>query len=220
MTSPSNSIFAKLIKAQACFANISKDKEAAAFGSGKEKKMYAYADISSVLQLVRPILNANGLAVIQRTKTEVDAVSVETILYDEEGNSLESGAFRVPTKDLIQRGPQAFGSAVTYARRYSLVSFLGLSYGDNDDDGNLATKPYWEAASKQKTKPAPKPAPPPKPDPAHAKQVADLKAAMDGADTLEALASIANTISQASLDEGSAATLRAYYKKRHAELNK
>jgi hypothetical protein len=34
---------------------------------------------------------------------------------------------------------QAFGSAVTYARRYSLVSFLGLAYGDKDDDGAEAS---------------------------------------------------------------------------------
>jgi hypothetical protein len=158
-------IFTRLVKAQADFKNIRKDNKATAFGNGRG---YSYATISDVLEVVRPILNAHGLAVMQRTATEAERVGVETIIYSNEGESLASGMFFVPTTGLTQKGAQAYGSALSYARRYSVTSFLGLAYGDEDDDARKASEDFYEKKpSTQKRKPQPTPsAPEPAAEPA------------------------------------------------------
>lgn len=147
-------IFAKFLAAQREFPQVKKAFKAQAFKGGGN---YNYADINSILELVRPILNKHGLAVFQVTSTEGDSVGVETILRDEEGNSLNSGVLLVPTAGLMQKGVQAFGSAMTYARRYSLVTFLGIAYGDRDDDGAAASADAYREAERP-AKPAQKPA--------------------------------------------------------------
>ena len=93
------------------------------------------------------------MAIIQKTTTDEDRVGIETVLLSENGESISSGVFYVTTTGLTQKGVQAFGSAVTYARRYSFVSFLGLSYGDEDDDGRAASKDAYEAPKKQAPRP-------------------------------------------------------------------
>lgn len=152
-------IFTQLIAAQKEFPRIAQDQKAQAFGKGSG---YKYANISSCLDTILPILNRHGLAVVQKTTTESGRVGIETLLYSEEGESLSSGVFYVTTEGLQQKGVQAFGSAVTYARRYSLVSFLGLSYGEDDDDGRAASEDAYKG--QRKPQPAPK-QPPEKPDP-------------------------------------------------------
>jgi hypothetical protein len=152
MTEKTENIYTRLIAAQTDFKNIRQGNTASAFGSGRG---YAYADISDVLEVVRPILSSHGLAVIQKTTTESERVGIETVLYSPEGESISSGLFYVSTAGLTQKGAQAYGSALTYARRYSLVSFLGLAYGDKDDDAVEASKDaYKKPAGK---KPAAKP---------------------------------------------------------------
>lgn len=156
MTTVNKNICMRLIDAQKEFPRIVQDQEAKAFGSGRG---YSYANISSCLDTILPILNKHGLAVVQKTTTEEDRVGIETVLVSEEGETLSSGVFFVTTAGLQQKGVQAFGSAVTYARRYSFVSFLGLSYGEEDDDGRQASE---DAYSKGKTRaPARKAAPQP-----------------------------------------------------------
>lgn len=132
-----NNIFAQFLKAQSEFPSVKKAFTAKAFKGGGN---YQYADISSILEIVRPILNRNSLCLFQNTATEGQFVGVETVLRNAEGEEIKSGFIYVPTADLMQRGVQAFGSAMTYARRYSLVTFLGLAYGDKDDDGQAATE--------------------------------------------------------------------------------
>lgn len=126
------SIFAKFLSAQAELAMVAKDQKAKA-----GQATYRYADISDVLSMVRPILNRHGLCLIQRAESTESTVSIETFLYDDQGAEIRSGALTVSTAGLMQKGVQAHGSAVTYARRYSLVTFLGVAYGD-DDDGQKA----------------------------------------------------------------------------------
>lgn len=139
MTDNAPTIYSRLIKAQADFRHIAQDNKAAAFKGGS----YVYANISDCLRVIRPILNKHGLAVLQRTTSDQNKVGIETVLVSEDGQTLESGIFFVPTEGLMQKGVQAFGSAVTYARRYSLISFLGLAYGEDDDDGAAATEHHY-----------------------------------------------------------------------------
>lgn len=139
-------IFGKFLAAQTELQNVAKDQKAKA-----GQATYRYADISDVLSMVRPILNKHGLCLMQRAESTEHTVTIETFLYDADGNEIRSGGFTVSTTGLMQKGVQAHGSAVTYARRYSLVTFLGVAYGD-DDDGQQAVKHHQA--------PAPKPAKP------------------------------------------------------------
>lgn len=143
-------IYTRLCKAQSEFPNIVKDRKANAFRGGGG---YKYADISSILSAIMPIMNKNGLSLIQKTTGTQNTVSVETVIFSLEGESISSGAFTVSTEGLNQKGVQAHGSAVTYARRYSLAAFLGLAY-DDDDDGMAATRHYYEEPKKVQ-RPAP-----------------------------------------------------------------
>lgn len=142
---PKRTIFARFVSAQADFPRIVQDSTAKAFKSGGS---YNYANISSILATITPILNRHGLCVMQNITSTANTVSVESFLYDSDGDSISSGLFTVSTEGLMQKGVQAHGSAVTYARRYSLTAFLGLAYADDDDDGAGSLDPLPPARNK------------------------------------------------------------------------
>lgn len=89
-----------------------------------------YVTLDSLLQAVRPVLANNGLSFLQVPFTGADAVSVTTMLLHESGEWLESDPFTLP---LMKKDPQGVGSVVTYARRYSLSSILGVAWDEDDD---------------------------------------------------------------------------------------
>lgn len=95
-----------------------------------------YAGLPTVMEVALPILHKNGLYVSQSPISEGERVGVKTtITHAESGDSIE-GSF---TMNLAKNDPQGAGSAITYARRYALVSMLGLNV-DEDDDGNLGSE--------------------------------------------------------------------------------
>lgn len=146
------SIYARLIAAQSEFPKIEQDQKANTFGGGKG---YTYADINSILLIVRPILNRHGLGVNHNVTSEPNRVGVETVIFSVDGETLKSPIFYAETTGLVQKGVQAYGSLVTYLRRYSLVSFLGIAYGVEDDDGYLAVDAHESHRSQKKTAPKP-----------------------------------------------------------------
>lgn len=89
-----------------------------------------YVTLDSLLQAVRPVLANNGLSFLQVPFTGSDVVSVTTMLLHESGEWLESDPFTLP---LMKKDPQGVGSVVTYARRYSLSSILGVAWDEDDD---------------------------------------------------------------------------------------
>lgn len=93
-----------------------------------------YADLAACVEAVQDALNANGIALVQRTADCVDGVSVETVFVHESGEQLSCGSLHVPA---AKKDPQAYGSALTYARRYSLMAACGIA--PEDDDGNAAS---------------------------------------------------------------------------------
>lgn len=180
MTEKATNIYARLIAAQSEFPKIEQDQKANTFGGGKG---YTYADINSILSIVRPILNRHGLGVNHNVTSEPNRVGVETVIFSVDGETLKSPIFYAETTGLVQKGVQAYGSLVTYLRRYSLVSFLGIAYGVEDDDGYLAVDAHESHRKQQKAAPAPKPVP--KAEPKPATNFADLErsaklASMDG----------------------------------------
>lgn len=118
----------KLLQAQKNFPLIKKEDSNPFFKS-------KYAGLPSVLEVVLPILHKNGLLLSQHPITTGERIGVKTIIIDEESGEVLESEF---TMNLVKNDPQGAGSAITYARRYALVSILGLNV-DEDDDGNVAS---------------------------------------------------------------------------------
>ena len=94
-----------------------------------------YADLAACIEAVVDALNANGIALVQQTSDCSDGVIVETVFVHESGETFSSGRLHVPS---TKHDAQGYGSALTYARRYSLMAACGIA--PEDDDGNAATK--------------------------------------------------------------------------------
>tara|TARA_R110000868_G_scaffold271022_3_gene530503 strand:- start:10660 stop:11091 length:432 start_codon:yes stop_codon:yes gene_type:complete len=125
-----------LLKAQKEFPTVKKEDTNPFFRS-------SYAGLPSVLEAVLPKLNANDLVLSQSPITDGDRIGVETTIYHISGESITSKF----TMNLAKNDPQGAGSAITYARRYALVSMLGLNV-DEDDDGNVASAKTTKLSSK------------------------------------------------------------------------
>lgn len=95
---------------------------------------YTYADLGDVLNAVRPTLVKHGLAIAQDVSRHERMIEVFTLLVHKSGESVSFGPMGFESGST----PQASGSAVTYARRYSLLAALGLA--TEDDDGQSAAK--------------------------------------------------------------------------------
>jgi hypothetical protein len=105
-----------------------------------------YADLSACVEAVIDSLNANGVMLLQKNHPSEHGVSVETIFLHESGEEYSAGVLNVPATKLDAQG---YGSALTYARRYSLMAACGIA--PEDDDGNAASK---KTETKAATKPA------------------------------------------------------------------
>lgn len=116
-----------IVKAQSEFEAAKKDSTNPHFKT-------RYADLSSVMAACQTALNANGIAVMQFPATVEKGVQVVTRLVHTSGQFMESPPLVMP---VAQATPQAYGSALTYARRYSLAAFVGVSV--EDDDGNAGS---------------------------------------------------------------------------------
>jgi hypothetical protein len=101
-----------------------------------------YADLGAVIEAVKPPLIDNGLFFTQRCHPAENGVSVETVLHHEGGEELSLGILFVPAN---KQDAQGFGSALTYARRYGLLTAFGVP--TEDDDGNAASASAPRSAS-------------------------------------------------------------------------
>jgi hypothetical protein len=117
------------VKAQAAFAPALKDSDNPYFKS-------KYADLATCVKAVIDALHENNIALIQNCHESDDGVIVETIFLHESGESISCGKLSVPA---AKNDPQGYGSALTYARRYSLMAACGIA--PEDDDGNAASRP-------------------------------------------------------------------------------
>lgn len=115
-----------LINVQASITGAPKESENPFFKRG-------YADLATCWAVLREPLSKNGLAIIQTTSPTPNAICVETTLTHVSGEWI-SGSLVLPT---VKQDPQAYGSAISYARRYALCAIVGLY--QVDDDANLAT---------------------------------------------------------------------------------
>lgn len=118
-----------LVKAQKAFAPALKTATNPHFRS-------KYVDLAGCIEAVIDALNANGIALVQRTHQDDTGVTVETLLIHESGETISGGLLHMPA---TKSDPQGFASALTYARRYSIMAACCIA--GEDDDGNAASKP-------------------------------------------------------------------------------
>ena len=123
-----NNIASALVRAQRGFAPALKTSTNPHFRS-------KYVDLAGCVEAVVDALNSAGIALVQRTSEDSTGVTVETVFVHESGEMLECGKLHVPAS---KQDPQGYGSALTYARRYSLMAACGIA--PEDDDGNAASK--------------------------------------------------------------------------------
>jgi hypothetical protein len=93
-----------------------------------------YADLASVRDAISPALTKHGIAVTQTMKVSDGSFMLETTLLHKSGQWIASD-YPLP----LNAKPQELGSALTYARRYSLSSLVNIA-ADDDDDAEAATK--------------------------------------------------------------------------------
>lgn len=150
-------IAAAFVKAQRAFGPALKTSTNPHFKS-------KYADLANCIEAVIEALNANNIGLMQRTYECKDGVLVETVFIHESGEVMECGMLHLPASKLDAMG---FGSCLTYARRYSLLTATGLA--PEDDDGVAASRRTEIKSTVNEN------------------QIADLMAAMDEVTTVKEL---------------------------------
>jgi len=104
-----------------------------------------YADLASVWDVCREPLSKNGLSIIQATAIADGKTLLRTILLHSSGQWVES---QYPVNP-VKTDPQGVGSAITYARRYTLMAMVGIAPEEDDVEGAVDRSPA-------KAKPIPK----------------------------------------------------------------
>lgn len=157
-------IASALVKAQKEFGPPLKAKTNPAFRS-------KYADLGACIEAVIDGLNNNGIMLMQPCHEVESGVTVETIFIHESGEVYSAGKLHVPA---VKQDPQGYGSALTYARRYSLMSACGIA--PEDDDGNMASGNKAPNARTPSSAPKPTPSAPAK---LNAQEIEHIKSLID-----------------------------------------
>jgi hypothetical protein len=124
--SPKAKLAAALVKTQTEMGDATKGAKNPFFKSN-------YADLNAIREAVIPAANANGLVILQPTISLDGQDYIRTLVIHESGEEMHADTKVVCVK---QNDPQAYGSAISYARRYGLQAFFNV--GAVDDDGEAA----------------------------------------------------------------------------------
>lgn len=136
-------IAAALVKAQKGYGPALKSSTNPHFRS-------KYADLSACIEAVIDSLNENGVALMQVTHEHEQGIVIETLFIHESGEQMSAGKLFMPASKLDAQG---FGSALSYARRYSLMAACGIA--PEDDDANRAVQPPPKPVAKPVAAPVP-----------------------------------------------------------------
>ena len=131
-----------LVKFNSEVSKIAKDAKNPFFKSN-------YVTLDKLIEATRPILQENGLVVMQSPLSKEDgSIGIQTLLIHESGEFIESEPiFMKPAK---ANDPQQAGSIISYMRRYSYQAILNLNTGE-DDDANISTSKEDKEAKVKKT---------------------------------------------------------------------
>ena len=128
-----NELINALLSAQEEITHATKDGKNPFFGSG-------YATLEQVITTVKAPLLKHGILFQQKSHLNELGACVETVFYGH-GGCLETGPLLIIAD---KRDPHGFGSALTYAKRYSLSLACGIGH-QADDDANAATTSVKDA---------------------------------------------------------------------------
>ena len=132
-------IAAALAKAQAELTNPEKAITATirADGSGDSGRTFRYAPLSSGLDIVRKSLGRNEIAIVQTTLVDPPSglIRLTTMLAHASGEWISSDWPVCPIAETAE--PHRLGAALTYARRYSLFTLIGIAGEDDQDAPDL-----------------------------------------------------------------------------------
>jgi len=125
-----DNIYKAISKAQGLIGSVTKNAKNPFFKSN-------YADLNEILEQVLPVLQSSGIVLTQCpqiTGGQIDVLHSRLTLIDKPESFIESSTrLYLPSADM-----QKYGSAISYARRYSILSMLNLR--TEDDDGNTSSK--------------------------------------------------------------------------------
>lgn len=115
---------------------------------GREAKNSKYASFDDIMRVIRPVLDAHGLAVSFAQSEDEKTLTITCKILHAQGHSEET-PFTLPkdgpllTKDgrQVTNLAQAQGSANSYAKRYCLTNALNIVLGDQDDDARALDQP-------------------------------------------------------------------------------
>lgn len=138
-----SAVAAALAAAAGKFPEIKKNREVEVKTKSGGSYFFKYATLDAIVAAVRPSLSDNGLVLVQSEVTHEVQMGervyredyLETRLLHSSGEWLANETPILQADD--ERGAQAHGSAITYARRYGITQLLCV-VADEDDDGNAA----------------------------------------------------------------------------------
>lgn len=138
-----NEVYKALVKARTQLKQPMKDANNPFFKS-------KYVPLEAVVEAVEKACEGTGLSFMQ----DVSDNQMFTVIFHESGQYVSLGGSELKP---VKNDPQALGSAMTYARRYSLSTAFGIT-SDIDDDGNATmSQPKAQSRKPAPRKPAPKP---------------------------------------------------------------
>lgn len=122
-----------ITKLAAALAKAQKNIGAAQKGSANPFFKSKYADLGAVMEACKDALNEQGITVLQPVTTSNGKHAVTTMLLH------ESGEFLADTMELelTKTNMQDLGSAISYARRYSLQSLVFIPAEDDDGETSM-----------------------------------------------------------------------------------
>lgn len=124
---------AALATAQGQFANPARNREVDIKTQSGSSYKFRYATLDAIMDAVRKPMADNGLSLTHTLSNGDGKYRLVTTLMHKSGQWLESEQPIMTEKP----GNQAFGSALTYGRRYAVTALLGIC-ADEDDDANSA----------------------------------------------------------------------------------
>jgi len=141
------SLAAALAKAQMALTNPEKSLTGILPGNRADEpgRTFRYAPLSAGLDIVRKVLGQHEIATLQTTiiDQDIQTVSLTTVLAHSSGEWIASDW---PVCTLSEMAtPRRMGAALTYARRYSLFSLVGIAGEDDLDAPDLAGQPGEDA---------------------------------------------------------------------------
>lgn len=94
---------------------------------------YRYATLDTIIKTVKPTLEKYGFSYFFKTEKTETGIKVTCVLLHKDGHS-EEASFDAPIDASSYMSPiQQYGSAITYAKRYSFCALLGITAEEDDE---------------------------------------------------------------------------------------